>query len=106
MIDVGRFMQDGVGDKKTQYEKTIVGGEGTFVANGKIVCAVGSGIVPSGNNIGMATGTGYIFPPESTETAVLQNSTYWGCSTNFTYVNEKSVSYAGGNVYIIVSEKA
>ncbi len=110
MIDVGRFMQDNVGVKTRKYEQTTVSGSGTFVANGKIVFAVGTAYQSSGSNAGRFFGTLYLATDLSTETQALLNGPY-GTLVSLVYEGDKTITYSttGDNVasaYLIVSEKA
>lgn len=105
MIDISRFMQDGVGKKNIGYEVSVVSGSGTFTANGRIVCAfaVAHG---AATYSGRFWGAGYLAPPVSTTFVnALQYTTYYGVS--ITYVSKKSVSYSCSytSTVIIVSEK-
>ena len=109
MIDVGRFMQDNVGVKTRKYEQTIVSGNGTFVANGKIVFAVGTGYQMSGAVPGRFWGTTYLATDLSTEAQVLLSGPQ-GTSVGLVYDGDKTITYSSGSIdmtrFLIVSEKA
>ena len=107
MIDVGRFMQDGVGAKKTQYEQSILNGAGSFTANGKIVFVVGVSRISSGNNVGQMFGSKYIFPSSSTSTINWVSYNSWD-GVNITYVDALNITYSLSqtNSLIVISEKA
>ena len=107
MIDVGRFMQDGVGVKGVKYEQTLLGGAGTFTANGKIVCAAGS----SYNSSSYVTYGGVaLIPSISTGGVVFQSISADSMGTHIGYVDEKTITYGNQfsnttNGFIVLSEK-
>lgn len=106
MLDIGRFMQDGVGAKKTQYEQSILSGAGSFTANGKIVFVVGISRISSGNNAGNFESK-YIFPSSSTST-INWMAYYFSGGVNITYVDALNITYSltETNSLIVISEKA
>ena len=110
MIDVGRFMQDNVGVKTRKYEQTIVSGNGTFVANGKIVFAVGTGYQVGGSFSGRFWGTIYLATDLGTDSSVLLGGPQ-GMGVGIVYDGNKTVTYSnveGINMtsFLIISEKA
>ena len=107
MLDIARFMQDGVGIKTTEYEISLLAGSGSFKANGKIVLAFGYvAALPDNYKVG---NIGYIFPPvASTQVDIL--STDYGDRLTLTLTDSFTVTYSVTNSTrphktVVVSEK-
>ena len=109
MIDVGRFMQDGVGIKTQKYEVSVVQGyeiSGTFTANGNIVfIATGTHKNISGDE--WFGSSNYISPEDSWSKVSFVTGGY-GYDVSITYISDKSFSYVVPSLttsgIVIVSE--
>ena len=94
MIDIERFMQDGVGLKKRQYEISIVTVAGysnpqTFTANGDILVVFGG--VKSSDSVGYFQNLAYMFPPDSTVSSNLIVDR--GVLLSITYNSARSITH-------------
>ncbi len=94
MIDIARFMQDGVGLKKRQYEISIVTVTGyqnpqTFTANGDILVVFGG--VKDGKSVGYFQNLRYVFTPDSTVSSNLIVDR--GSTLSITYNSARSITH-------------